>query len=388
MQPLECPRFDTPVTLCYNPGTMHIGIDASRAARAQRTGTEGYSLQLIRALMALDADDEFTLYFNQTPPPGLLPGAPNFHSLAFPMPRLWTHLALSAQMSRQPPDVLLVPAHVLPIVHPPRSVVTVHDLGYLKWPTSHRAFDRWYLDLSNRYHARAATRLLAISQATRDDLIQCYGVPAGRITVTQLAADESFRPAGPADVDAVRRRYSLAGRYLLYVGTLQPRKNLPRLVRAFASIAGDRPDLQLVLVGKQGWMYEALRSEVGRLGVENRVLFTGYAPAEDLPALYTGALAFAFPSLYEGFGMPALEAMSCGAPVVASNVSSLPEVVGDAGILVDPTDETALAAALTRMADSADLRADLRARGLARARLFSWERCARETLEALRQATA
>lgn len=365
---------------------MHIGIDASRATRGQRTGTEGYSLQLIRALLALDVTDRFTLYFNQAPEPGLLPEGVRVRHRVVPMARLWTHVRLSVEMLRHPPDVLLVPAHVLPLIHPRRSVVTVHDLGYLHEPAAHRTLDRLYLDLSNRYHARAATRLLAISQATRDDLVRTYGVSPERVTVTQLAADASFRPADQAAVDAARARYGLGQRYFLYVGTLQPRKNLPRLVRAFAQVAADRPGLQLALAGKQGWMAEGIRAEVARLGVQGSVVFTGYVPAEDLPALYTGALAFAFPSLYEGFGMPALEAMVCGAPVVASNVSSLPEVVGDAGLLVDPTDEAALANALARVADDADLRTELRARGLARAKLFSWERCARETLAAMRQA--
>ena len=175
---------------------MHIGIDASRATRPQRTGTEAYSLHLIRGLLALDRENDYTLYFNQPPDPGLLPARPGCRLRVIPFPRLWTHLRLSAEMLRRPPDVLLVPAHVLPLVHPRRSLVTIHDLGYLHEPEAHRALDRLYLDLSNRYHARAAARLLAISQATRDDLIRQYGVAPERVTVTQLAADESLPPGG------------------------------------------------------------------------------------------------------------------------------------------------------------------------------------------------
>lgn len=368
---------------------MHIGIDASRAARPQRTGTEAYSLHLIRGLLALDQQNDYTLYFNQAPAPGLLPEGPRCRHRVIPSPRLWTHLRLSAEMLRRPPDVLLVPAHVLPLSHPRRSLVTVHDLGYLHEPGSHRALDRLYLDLSNRHHARAAARLLAISRATRDDLVRRYGVPEERITVTHLAAGEAFRPVEDAAiVAAVRQRYGAGPEYLLYVGTLQPRKNLARLIRSFARVAAGHPGLQLVLAGKQGWLYGEILAEAQRLGLAGRVLFPGYVDEADLPALYSGALAFVFPSLYEGFGMPGLEAMACGAPVVASNVSSLPEVVGDAGLLVDPTDEAALAAALERVCGDAALRAGLRQRGLARARLFSWERCARETLEAIRVTAA
>jgi glycosyltransferase involved in cell wall biosynthesis len=304
-----------------------------------------------------------------------------------PFPRLWTHLRLSVELALHPPDLLLVPAHVLPLLHPRRSVVTVHDLGYLHEPQAHRRLDRLYLDLSNRYHVCAATRLLAISQATKDDLVRRYGVAPERVIVTHLAAGADMRPVDdPARVVAVKSRCGIAGDYLLYVGTLQPRKNLARLVQAFALVSAQHPTLQLVLAGKKGWMYEEIFAQVRRMGLERRVVFTGYVDGEELPALYSGALAFVFPSLYEGFGMPVLEAMACGAPVVAANTSSLPEVAGDAALLVDPTDVAALSAALSRLAGDPALRSDLRARGLVQAVRFSWERCARETLAAMEEA--
>jgi glycosyltransferase involved in cell wall biosynthesis len=368
---------------------MHIGIDASRSTRPRRTGTESYSLHLIRALLAVDQRNDYTLYFNEAPATGLFPPGPRCRHRVMPFPRLWTHLRLSAELALHPPSLLLVPAHVLPLIHPRRSVVTIHDLGYLREPQAHRPLDRLYLDLSNRYHVRAATRLLAISQATKDDLVRRYGVRPERVTVTYLAAGEEMRPVeDPASVAELKSRLGLAGDYLLYVGTLQPRKNLERLVQAFALVAAQRPALQLVIAGKKGWMYEEIFAQVRRLGLEGRVVFPGYVAVEDLPALYTGALAFVFPSLYEGFGMPVLEAMACGAPVVASNTSSLPEVTGNAALLVDPTDVAALAAALLRIAGDSALRSDLRARGLVQAARFSWERCARETLAAMDQAMA
>jgi glycosyltransferase involved in cell wall biosynthesis len=258
--------------------------------------------------------------------------------------------------------------------------------------------DRLYLDLSARYHVRVATRLLAISKATKDDLVRIYGVPPERVAVTYLAADESYSPVEDlAQIAAAKARHGIAGEYLLFVGTLQPRKNLVRLVQAFAEATGPGrnaqgqsglPNLQLVVAGKKGWWYSELFSVVKALGLGSRVVFPGYVAASDLPALYSGSTAFVFPSLYEGFGMPALEAMACGTPVLASNVSSLPEVVGDAGILVDPTDTGALAAAMRRLVDDSALRAELRQRGLARASRFSWERCAHETLAVFREALA
>ncbi len=369
---------------------MLIGIDASRTAVARRTGTENYALSLTRELLALgqgSAGHRFRLYFNDPPPPGLIDG--RAEQRVIPFPRLWTHLRLSWEMAARPPDLLFVPAHVLPLIHPRRSVVTVHDLGYLYYPEAHTRSQNAYLRWSTRYNARAAARVLADSQATRDDLVRHCRIPAGKIVVVYPGRDESLAPVtDPAALAAVRARYGLAGRYLLHVGTLQPRKNLIRLVQAFASLlaSGGEPsaaDLQLVITGKKGWLYGDLLAEVDKLGLaaQGRVVLTGYLPDADLPALLSGALAFCFPSLYEGFGFPVIEAMACGAPVVCSNVSSLPEVAGDAALLVDPLDVTALAAALGQVATDEGLRRELSERGLRQAAKFSWRQSARQVLD-------
>ncbi len=394
---------------------MRIGIDASRATSEQRTGTEGYSLHLIRALLELDQHNEYVLYFNRPPRPGLFPASPRWRARVIPFPRLWTHLRLSLEMLAAPPDVLFVPAHVLPLVHPRRSVVTVHDLGYRHEPQAHRPLDRLYLDISTRYNARAASHVIADSAATKRDLVQLYGTDPQRITVIPLGLDELFQPVSDAArLAAVQAKYGIPGDYLLYVGTLQPRKNLVRLIEAWGKVIGDwRLEIgdceianrkspianrqsaignwTLVIAGKRGWLYEEIFATVRKLGLEGQVLFPGYVPEEDLPALLSGATAFVLPSLYEGFGLPVLEAMACGTPVIAANVSSLPKVVGDAGLLVDPLDSEALAADMQRLLTDtapstplrASLRAELRQRGLARAKLFSWPRCARETLAVL-----
>jgi len=370
---------------------MLIGIDASRATSEQRTGTEGYSLHLIRALLEIDQHNEYVLYFNRPPRPGLFPASPRWRARVIPLPRLWTHLRLSLEMLSAPPDVLFVPAHVLPLVHPRRSVVTVHDLGYRHEPQAHRPLDRLYLDISTRYNARAASHVIADSAATKRDLAQLYGTDPQRIAVVPLGVDELFQPVtDPARLAAVCAKYGLPGDYLLYVGTLQPRKNLVRLVEAWAQICNLQSAIcnKLVLAGKRGWLYEEIFATVRKLGLEGRVLFPGYVPEEDLPALLSGATAFVLPSLYEGFGLPVLEAMACGTPVIAANVSSLPEVVGDAGLLVDPLDSDALAATMQRLVQDAALGEDLRQRGLARARLFSWPRSAQETLAVLEAAGA
>jgi glycosyltransferase involved in cell wall biosynthesis len=368
---------------------MLIGIDASRATVTRRTGTETYSLHLIRGLIRLGQAHRLRLYTNGQPPDelfwtGAAPSNAELRSLSFP--RLWTHLRLSTEMAARPPDLLFVPAHVLPLIHPRHTVVTVHDLGYLRYPEAHKAVDRRYLDWSTRWNARRATAVLADSAATKADLVRAYGVEPGKIRVVYLGRDESLAPVrDPSALAAARARYGLGERYLFYVGTLQPRKNLARVIEAFARLAGTPAfaGVQLVLAGKRGWLYDDLSARVERLALQDRVLFPGYIEDTDLPALFTGALAFVFPSLYEGFGIPVLEAGACGVPVITSNTSSLPEVAGDAALLVDPHDVDAIADAMVRLATDEALRADLARRGLENVKRFSWEKCARETLAVL-----
>jgi glycosyltransferase involved in cell wall biosynthesis len=219
--------------------------------------------------------------------------------------------------------------------------------------------------------------------------VRAYEVDPGRVHVVYLGRDQAFGPVRDADQIAhVRERYGIVGRYLLYVGTLQPRKNLARVIDAFAGLAGDPAlaGVQLVLAGKRGWLYDDLFAQVTRLGLTSRVVFPGYVEEADLPALLSGALALVFPSLYEGFGIPVLEAGACGVPVITSKTSSLPEVAGDAALLVDPHDVDAIADALLRIATDAELRAELDRRGQENVKRFSWEKCARETLTVLEEA--
>jgi len=390
---------------CYRGeiDTVRIGIDASRTTRAQPTGTERYSLHLLRALLALDHDNDYTFYFNTPPRPGLFRDSNRVHYRIIPFPRLWTHLRLSWEMARRPPDVLFVPAHVLPLIHPRRTVVTIHDLGYYHEPEAHPPRQRAYLEWATRYNAQSASLIIADSAATKRDLVTVLGIAAEKIRVVYLGVDERFRPVSDAaQIAAVKQRYGIAGPYILYVGTLQPRKNLVRLVEAFGRIVRaldmgyegmnrfDANDpqrrLSLVLAGAKGWWYEDIFRAVLHMELAGQVIFPGYVKHDDLPALYSGAELFVLPSLYEGFGLPVLEAMACAAPVVAASVSSLPEIVGDAGVLADPTDDADIARAMIRVLMDPLRAADMRRRGLERARRFSWQRCARETLEVIRDA--
>jgi glycosyltransferase involved in cell wall biosynthesis len=383
---------------------MHIGIDASRVTVAERTGTEHYSFELLAALAQLDRQNRYTLYCNQ-PPAMLPPLGPNFSLRHIPFPRLWTHVRLSAELALHAPDVLFVPAHVLPVGvllrRRMRTVVTIHDMGYMRFPESHTPAQRRYLRLSTRWGARTASQLIAISNTTRDDLARYAGAPLNKISVVHHGVSPRFRPVEDHDlIVATQAKYGIRSPYFLYVGTIQPRKNLARLLEAFATASRDwglgagstdsnpqstTPNPQLVIAGKHGWLTgEIERQSMQIFGPDNpAVRFTGYIADQDLPALLSGALAFVFPSLYEGFGMPLLEAMACGTPVLASATSALPEIAGDAALLVDPEDTAAIADGLVRLRNDTVLRADLRERGLARAAQFTWERCAQETLAVL-----
>ena len=374
----------------YNDA-MHIAIDASRAARARPTGTEAYSWHLIRALHRARPDAAVTLYSPAPLPPDFLPLARNdsrdihaprrrgWQARCVPLPRLWTHLRLNLALRRDRPDLLFVPSHVIPVACPVPAVVTVHDLGYRYYPGAHRPLDRWYLEWTTRRHVRLAARLLADSQATRDDLCRHYAADPARVRVVYPGRDETLRRVSdPAALAAVRQRYGIQDDYLLYLGTLQPRKNLTRLVEAFAAVA-DR--VQLVLAGQRGWLCDDLAAQAQRLGLAGRVILAGYVPPEDKAALLSGALALVFPSLYEGFGMPVVEAMACGVPVLTSAVSSLPEVAGDAALLVDPLSTSAIAAGMSRLVADAGLRQALAERGTLQAQRFSWAEAARQVWE-------
>ena len=367
---------------------MLIGIDASRTAVPRPTGTERYAIQITRALITAAPHDRFVLYFNRPPKQALFPRDGRVSWRVMPSMRLWTHFRLSLEMLHRPPDVLFVPAHSLPLYHPPTSVVTVHDLGYLAFPQEHTHGARVARDLANRWSTWRARRTIAVSRATADDLLRHYAVPSSRIAVVYHGHDPAFQ----ADHDSerlaqVRARYRLEGTYFLFVGTLQPRTNYERLLAAFDRLAAGRtPPHTLALAGMPGWQASRLKRALGKVRRPDRVRLLGYVDDDDLPALIGGAQALTLPSLYEGFGLPALEAMASGTPVLASNTSSLPEVVGDAGLLVDPLSVDSIAEGMRRLASDGALREQLRQRGLARARDFTWERAANETLAVLREA--
>lgn len=362
---------------------LEIAIDASRATKAQPTGAERYALRLIQALIkaneARTKPFRFSLYFRDAPPADLFAKSAYVEERVIPLPRLWTHLRLAAALWRAKPDITFVPAHTLPFFFPGAGVVTVHDLGYKRYPEAHSRVQRAYLDLTTRFSQRRAALLLADSSATATDLSVVYGTPSDKIRVVYPGMDGDRLQPTAKKIDAARERYQLPARYFVFIGTLQPRKNIERLVNAFGRWQREHDDYKtaLVLAGAKGWLFE----ESWLKGASN-LRVTGYIDEADKAGLLAGAIALVFPSLYEGFGFPALEAMHCGAPVIASATSSLPEVVGDAGLLVDPQSVAEIADAMARCSEDEGLRRELIERGYRRAKRFTWAAAAAKALAA------
>jgi len=303
-----------------------------------------------------------------------------------PLGVLWQQLHLPRRLARGDVDLFWSPLLTLPLRCPVPAVVTVHDLTALLFPEAHRAKVRWSIVPFLGRSLAAARRVVTISHATARDLAFHFPESRGRVRVVEPGVDERFRPAGAEEVARIRASVGAPEGYLLYVGTLEPRKNLGTLLTAWQALAADDPRFPpLVVAGGPGWKSRHLAARLAALEGEG-VIRAGRVDDERLVELYRGALAFVYPSLYEGFGLPPLEAMACGVPVVVSDVSSLPEVVGDAGLRVDPRDAAGLAQAIGRLVADAGLAAELGARGAERARRFTWERAAHRMEEVFGEA--
>ncbi|HEV8309038.1 MAG TPA: glycosyltransferase family 1 protein [Methylomirabilota bacterium] len=365
---------------------MRIGID-TRLWGEPRSGIGRYTRSLVEAQVRLAPEVRWILYLDR--PPGDLPPGTEPRWLPWRSRLLWTLWAVRRDLGRRPIDLFHgVTGFELPSGGC-RLVTTVHDLIPLRFPHLVPARHRWAVRILLGGALRRATRVIAVSEATRAEILARYRTAPDKIAVVPEAAAPHFRPPPAADTARVRERLGLGTPYILFVGLLEPKKNLPTLLAAVARLraAGAWGTTRLCLAGAPGWGVDGLGAAVARHGLGDTVRFLGAVPEVELPALYAGATAFVFPSLWEGFGLPVLEAMAVGTPVIASRRGALPEITGGAALLVEP-EAAALADALgTLLADSA-LRARLGEAGLARAQTFSWERTARETLAVYRAALA
>jgi glycosyltransferase involved in cell wall biosynthesis len=378
---------------------MRFAINAHLVAfnkSYRQAGVSKYTELLINNLARLDREDEFLIYIGNAPRPDSFAAAPNFQIKASRFPTIkppvrigWEQFLGPAVLLRDRPDLLHCPVNVVPLAAPCKTVVTIHDLGFMRYPERYRAAKRNYLRAATFLSARRAAHIITDAESGRQEIIELLGVKQDRVTAVPLGVDERFKPVAREEVEQFKQEKSLPERFVLYLGTLEPRKNLPLLLRGFARLRKEKPEavegVELVLSGAKGWLYDEIFRLVRELGLEEVTRFPGYVSEEELPLWYNSAECFVYPSVYEGFGLPPLEAMACGCPVITSNTSSLPEVVGEAGLTVGPEDEAGLSAALAILLTEPPERAARRELGLAQARKFTWEETARRTLEIYRR---
>jgi glycosyltransferase involved in cell wall biosynthesis len=370
---------------------MRIGIDYTAAVH-QQAGIGRYTRGLVEALAKLDSEHEYVLFMagGNAQTPGLGFKMPdNFRVRRVPLSErfvniMWYRLRLPVPIDLfiSPVDVFHSPNYVLPPLRRGMKVVTIHDLSFLRYPEGAEPSLRRYLSGAVPKAVRRADLVLADSDNTEQDIIELLGVAPGKVKVLHPGVGERFRPLDDEGLlGRIRELYGLSSPFLLSLGTLEPRKNLILLLDAYAALRA-RGDIyhKLVIAGKKGWLYEGIFRKVKELSLEEEVIFLGFVADENLPALYNLAEVFVFPSLYEGFGLPPLEAMACGTPVITSDSSSLPEVVGEAGLMVSSGDSKALAQAMKRVLDDPTLREDLAGKGVRQARKFTWQAAAQKAL--------
>lgn len=369
---------------------MHIAIDA-HSVGAKLGGNETYAVNLIEALAEIDQDNLYTLYVTkQSAIERFAHRWPNFQvRQTLPhTPLVRIPITLTRELRRHPVDVLHV-QYTAPPLAPCPIVTTIHDLAFEHLPQTFNRRSWMQLRLTVRHTARRAAHIITVSEYSRDDISATYGVAPARITVTPEAAASHMAPVtSESELNRVRKSYGIQRDYILSLCSIQPRKNLVRLIEAYSDLRRAHPDVllpQLVLAGKKGWRETEIFQSAERSPFKADILFTGYVPDSDLPALYSAAMCFAYPSYFEGFGLPVLEAMQCGTPVIAGNRTSLPEVVGNAGILFDPFSKEDLSRALALLINDPSVRAALHLQGIERAKIFKWSTTARSTLQVYEQ---
>jgi glycosyltransferase involved in cell wall biosynthesis len=364
---------------------MKIGIEAERANTPNPTGVERYATEVIKNLALIDHVNEYILYFRTKPIEWFTQLPPNFKLRVIPFPKFWTQTRLTFELLLHPVDVFFMTIQALPFVHPKNSVITVHDIAYEIYPKAFSGFMLFYLKLTTRWGVWRAKKIITVSESTKHDVERIYKIRPEKIESLHLGVDESYKPLGYPEVQPVLDKYGLSfKKYILFVGTIQPRKNLVGLLEAFEKLKKDNHiEEKLVIVGRKGWLWEPIVERIETSPVRDSIKMMDYTNVEDLPALYNGASLLTLPALYEGFGLPPLEAMACGTPVVVSNLSSMPEVVGDAGVLVDPNSIDSIAQGLLKVLVDPELRAEMSRKGIERAKLFTWKACAEKILNVI-----
>lgn len=373
---------------------MNIWIDGYEANVPQRLGSSQVIFELLKNLHTIDKKNNYTILLPDIPLADLPKEREGWQYKILKPRKLWTRIALplAIYMAKVKPDIFFSPTHYIPRFSSVKRIVTIFDLAYLHFPNMYPKQDLYKLTNWSKFSIENADHIVTISNFSKKDIIKNYSVDKNKITIAYPGFNnEAFKPIKDKEkVESVVNKYGIKGQYVIYIGTIQPKKNLIRLIEAFEKIE----DLKLVVVGKtkglgrQGWMFDNILNKPKELGIEDKIIFTGFVPTEDLVYLVNGAVAFVLPSLWEGFGIPVVDAMACGVPVITSNVSSLPEVVGSAGLLVDPYSVTQIEQAIRTITSDKKLRDKKSKEGLKQSQKYSWRKMAQTILKVFKEVAA
>ncbi len=369
---------------------MKIWIDGIEANVLQRLGSGQVAFELLKNLYVIDQKNSYTILLSE-PPLADLPASRDGWEYKIIRPnRLRTQIGLPLALlfSKDKPDVFFSPTHYGPAFSKVKQVISIFDLAFIDFPEMFQKSDLWKLKNWTKSSVKRASKVITISESTKSQIVDEYKLPRSKVIVAYPGHSTLYHPIDDKKkIEEMMKKYGINSQYILFIGTIQPRKNLLRLIESFRSLK----NIKLVVVGKitgegkQGWKYEEILKKPKEMGIEDRVIFTGFVPDEDLPFLMNGAHAFILPSLWEGFGIPVVDAMACGTPVIVSNTSSLPEVVGDAGLFVDPKSIDHIEQALRLITTDKKLWLKKSKQGLEQAKKFSWGKMARQVLKVLEE---
>jgi glycosyltransferase involved in cell wall biosynthesis len=374
---------------------MIIGIDGNEANIARRVGIGEYAFELLKEFSKMQKegdkkDIKFKIYLKDQPLADMPESSKNWQYIVVKPRKFWTQIGLPFKLFREKEklDVFFTPSHYAPRFSPIPTVISIMDVSYIHFPELFAKKDLYQLENWTKYSAKNATKIFTISQSSKDDIIKYYHVRPDEVVVTYPGIKSELGIMNnELGLKKLQEKYSISPNYVLFVGTIQPRKNIERLIEAFKilkQVQDDKnKDLELVIVGKKGWLFEPILAKPQALGIQASVKFLDFVADEDLASLYQHAICYCLPSLYEGFGLPVLEAMQHGCPVITSNISSLPEAGGDAAVYVDPMNVDDIAEKLAMLIKDTKLRKELIEKGHKQVKKFSWEKTAKETLEVL-----
>ncbi len=348
-----------------------------------RVGSSVYCFELLNNLSNIDRENNYEIFLPQSPTSDLPKASDKWKYRVLASRKMWTITSLSFDLLKnRSVDVFFTPTHYLPLFAPKKSVVSILDVSYIYFPELFKKKDLIQLKKWTKYSAKKSRKILTISQSSKNDIIKEYKVSKDKVEVIYPGISRNLSVNNKLSMEDLSKKFGVSGKYILFVGTLQPRKNIKRLIEAFSKID---TDVSLIIVGRRGWQYEEILNAPEKYNVKDKVIFLENVSDEDLPSLYKNAEFFILPSLYEGFGIPVLEAMNYGTPVITSNISSLPEVGGDAALYVDPNDTMDIAEKMKKLLHDDNLRKQLVEKGKKQIEKFSWEKSARQTLAVLEE---